>query len=125
MLQRGAVHEGCDDAERLVAGRPPRVGRLPKVYEPSDLQLGVTTYSSAIFNFIPEFATRFYAAVRRQDREAVYAGLRDKDKAFEWLEKDFQSRSGRLAEYRWEDQFESLRDDPRFNDLINRMGLPP
>ena len=55
---------------------------------------------------------------------AVYAGLGDKDKAFEWLEKDFQSRSGRLAEYRWQDQFQSLRDDPRFNDLMQRMGLP-
>ena len=55
---------------------------------------------------------------------AVYAGLSDKDKAFEWLEKDFQVRTGRLSELRWTDQFESLRDDPRFNDLIKRMGLP-
>ena len=59
-----------------------------------------------------------------QHLAAAYAGLGDKDKAFEWLEKDFQIRSGRLAEYRWEDQFESLRDDPRFKDLMKRMGLP-
>jgi 5-dehydro-4-deoxyglucarate dehydratase len=39
--------------------------------------MGVTTYSSAVFNFVPEFATAFYAAVRRQDRDMVYAGLRD------------------------------------------------
>ena len=55
---------------------------------------------------------------------AVYAGLGDKDKSFEWLEKDFQNRNGRLGELRWEDQFVSLRDDPRFKDLIKRMGLP-
>ncbi len=55
---------------------------------------------------------------------AVYVGLGDKDKAFEWLEKDFQARNGKLAEIRWQIQFEPLRDDPRFKDLIKRIGLP-
>ncbi|HZE72930.1 MAG TPA: FlgO family outer membrane protein [Pyrinomonadaceae bacterium] len=55
---------------------------------------------------------------------AVYVGLGDKDKAFEWLEKDFQARNGKLAEIRWQLQFEPLRDDPRFKDLLKRMGLP-
>ena len=55
---------------------------------------------------------------------AVYAGLGDKDKAFEWLEKDFQARNGKLAEIRWQLQFESLRDDPRFKGLLKRMNLP-
>ncbi|MBA3770015.1 MAG: tetratricopeptide repeat protein [Blastocatellia bacterium] len=55
---------------------------------------------------------------------AVYAGLGDKDKAFEWLEKDFQSRNGDLAYIRWEIPYESLRDDPRYKDLLKRMGLP-
>jgi len=31
----------------------------------------VSTYSSAIFNFMPEFALRFYAAVRSGDRDSV------------------------------------------------------
>ena len=55
---------------------------------------------------------------------AVYAGLGDKDKAFEWLEKDFQARSGSLSDIRWAIPCESLRDDPRFKDLLKRMGLP-
>jgi Flp pilus assembly protein TadD len=55
---------------------------------------------------------------------AVYAALGDKDKAFEWLEKDFQSRSGELPIIRWGLTFESLRDDPRYKDLLKRMGLP-
>lgn len=54
----------------------------------------------------------------------IYAGLGDKDKAFEWLEKDFQARNGKLSEIRWQLQFETMRDDPRFKDLIKRMGLP-
>jgi len=55
---------------------------------------------------------------------AIYVGLGDKDKAFEWLEKDFQARNAKLTEIRWQLQFESLRDDPRFKDLLKRMGLP-
>ncbi|MFJ4650986.1 5-dehydro-4-deoxyglucarate dehydratase [Nocardia sp. NPDC088792] len=39
-------------------------------------EMGVTTYSSAIFNFAPKFALDFYQAVRAHDREAVYARLR-------------------------------------------------
>jgi TolB-like protein/Flp pilus assembly protein TadD len=53
---------------------------------------------------------------------AVYLGLGDKDKAFEWLEKDFQVRNGKLKEVRWQLQFESIFDDPRFKDLMRRMG---
>ncbi|MEP6743034.1 MAG: protein kinase [bacterium] len=54
----------------------------------------------------------------------VYAGLGEKDRAFEWLEKDLQARNGKLAEIRWQIQFESLRDDPRYKDLLKRMNLP-
>jgi len=54
----------------------------------------------------------------------VYLGLGDKDKAFEWLEKDFQARNAKLIEIRWQLEFESLRDDARFKDLLKRMGVP-
>jgi len=55
---------------------------------------------------------------------AVYVGLGDKNEAFEWLEKDFQARTGKLTEIRWQLQFEPLRDDARYKDLIKRIGLP-
>jgi TolB-like protein/Flp pilus assembly protein TadD len=59
------------------------------------------------------------------DLATVYAGLGDKDQAFAWLEKDFQARSGQLPRIRWESPFESLRSDPRYADLLRRMGLKP
>ena len=55
---------------------------------------------------------------------SVYAGLSDKDKVFEWLDKDFQNRDGSLAEITASVPLEGLRDDPRFKDLLKRMGLP-
>jgi TolB-like protein/Tfp pilus assembly protein PilF len=54
---------------------------------------------------------------------SVYAGLGENDKAFEWLEKDFQTK----ADLTWiccEIPFETLRDDPRYKDLLKRMKLP-
>lgn len=55
------------------------IGGLPtaETYALPYLELGVTTYSSAIFNFAPEWATAFYNAVRRRDHDEVYSRLRD------------------------------------------------
>ncbi len=55
------------------------IGGLPtaETFALPYLEMGVTTYSSAIFNFVPGFAQQFYAAVRSRDRERVYAGLRE------------------------------------------------
>lgn len=55
------------------------VGGLPtaETYALPYLELGATTYSSAIFNFAPQWALDFYAAVRAQDRTLVYDMLRD------------------------------------------------
>lgn len=55
------------------------IGGLPtaETFALPYLEMGVTTYSSAIFNFLPEFAQAFYAAVRRRDREEVFKGLRE------------------------------------------------
>jgi 5-dehydro-4-deoxyglucarate dehydratase len=55
------------------------IGGLPtaETYALPYLELGVTTYSSAIFNFVPEFALRFYAAVRARDHEYVFRSMRD------------------------------------------------
>ena len=54
---------------------------------------------------------------------AVYAGVGDKDKAFEWLEKDFREKND-IGFIRWRMAFDSLHDDPRFKDLLKRLGLP-
>ena len=56
---------------------------------------------------------------------AVYAGLGEKDQAFAWLEKDFQQGSGVLPYITWWVNFDDLRSDPRYADLLRRMGLQP
>lgn len=55
------------------------VGGLPtaELFALPYLSLGLTTYSSAIFNFVPELALAFYAAVCSGDHALVFALLRD------------------------------------------------
>lgn len=55
------------------------IGGLPtaETFAAPYLTLGVTTYSSAIFNFMPRWALSFYKAARNQDHAAVMAGLRN------------------------------------------------
>jgi hypothetical protein len=55
----------------------------------------------------------------------VYAGLGDKNQAFAWLEKDLEQHSILLPEITWRFAFEDLRSDPRYADLVHRMGLKP
>jgi len=54
----------------------------------------------------------------------VYAGLDDKGKAFEWLEKAYQDHSPWLIWLKVDPRFDRLHGDPRFADLLRRMGLP-
>ncbi|GAB3443207.1 5-dehydro-4-deoxyglucarate dehydratase [Actinophytocola sediminis] len=79
------LKDGVGDIERLtrtyakVGDRLIYIGGLPtaETFALPLLQLGMSTYSSALYNFLPEFALRFYAAVRAQDRDAVYRMLRE------------------------------------------------
>jgi hypothetical protein len=55
----------------------------------------------------------------------VYIGLGDKDQAFVWLEKAFQERSNALVWLKVWPLWDPLRSDPRFDDLLRRVGLEP
>ncbi len=53
-----------------------------------------------------------------------YALLGEKDRAFSWLEKAYREKSGFLPMIKSDPSFDSLRSDPRYADLLKRMGLP-
>ena len=55
----------------------------------------------------------------------IYAGLGDKNKAFHFLEKAYQDRSPDIPYFLKADiRLDSLRSDPRFKDLLRRVGSP-
>ena len=53
-----------------------------------------------------------------------YALLADKDKAFGWLERAYAEKSGYLLYLKSDPAYDPLRSDPRYADLLRRMGLP-
>ena len=79
------LKDGVGNIEQLtrtyakVGDRLIYIGGLPtaETFALPLLQLGMSTYSSALYNFLPEFALRFYAAVRAQDRDTVYRMLNE------------------------------------------------
>ena len=55
------------------------IGGLPtaETFAMPYLEMGVTTYSSAIFNFLPDWALSFYRAVRARDHATVLRELKE------------------------------------------------
>jgi len=53
---------------------------------------------------------------------AVYAGLGEKDKAFEWLTKAYEEHAGQMVCIRVDPWIKNLRSDPRYKELLKKMG---
>jgi len=55
----------------------------------------------------------------------IYTGLGDKEQAFAWLERGYEERETPLYFLKVDPIWDPLRSDPRFNDLLRRIGLAP
>jgi TolB-like protein/Tfp pilus assembly protein PilF len=58
------------------------------------------------------------------DVAQLYSTLGDKDKAFFWLNKAYEERAVRLIYLRVEPEYDPLRTDPRYVELVRRIGFP-
>jgi len=79
-------------------------------------------------------ARRVLAELKRQNAQGrvppevfvdIYIALGDKDQAFAWLEKAYAERSTGLTSLKVSPTYDPLRSDPRFADLMRRVGLSP
>ena len=55
----------------------------------------------------------------------VYAGLDEADQAFQWLDRAIDERSGSVRYLKIDARLKDLRQDPRYANLMARVGLPP
>ncbi len=58
------------------------------------------------------------------DIASDYAELGEMEKAFEWLEKAYAERDRQLTFIKHYPAFDNLHSDPRYKDLLHRIGLP-
>jgi len=84
---------------------------------------GKQTEARAILNQLDSLSKRRY--VSPLYFAIVYAGLKDKDKALEYLNKAFDARHPGLVLIRIEPMFDGLRSDERFKQLIKRFEPIP
>ena len=54
----------------------------------------------------------------------IYAGLGNKDETFVWLNRAYQERSYLLTYLTVDERLDNLHSDPRFDELVRRVGLP-
>jgi Tfp pilus assembly protein PilF len=55
----------------------------------------------------------------------AFNGLGDREKALDWLERGFQEHDVRLIFLKVDPKWNNLRSEPRFQDLMRRVGLSP
>jgi TolB-like protein/DNA-binding winged helix-turn-helix (wHTH) protein len=58
------------------------------------------------------------------DLAVVYAGLGRRDAAFTWLNRAYEQLSYQLIYLKVDPRFDSLRSDPRYAELLRRIGFP-
>jgi TolB-like protein len=83
---------------------------------------GRTKEAHAVLDRLLEMSRTRY--VPAYDVAVVYMGLGEKARAFEWLNKAYEERSGFLVYIKCDRRFDGLRSDPRFVDLLGKIGLP-
>jgi TolB-like protein/Flp pilus assembly protein TadD/predicted Ser/Thr protein kinase len=99
-------------------GRPERAEAFAAGYRRAKLKGACT----ALIEELKNESQREY--VSPYEIALYYARMGDRDHTFEWLEKAYAERSGRMEYIKMEDFFEPFHSDPRYIDLLKRMGLP-
>jgi serine/threonine protein kinase/Tfp pilus assembly protein PilF len=119
-LQKSMYKEGIAEFENLLTispGYPLGLSDLGYAYAVT----GRRAEAQKVLDQLNELSKQKY--VQAVLRARIYAGVGEKDKAFEWLEKGFEDRT--LPAIKVDPTFDPLRSDPRFADLLRRMNLQP
>jgi serine/threonine-protein kinase len=107
VLQKSIALGGGVMALNIITGSYARMGKVVEAHQGLNKILEVRKQK-----YVPAY---FIAA--------IYAGLGEADTSFEWLERAYEERNGFLIFLGVEHAFYGLHPDPRFKDLLQRIGL--
>jgi tetratricopeptide (TPR) repeat protein len=119
-VQKSIYKEGIAELEKAVAilpGNPLVLSGMGYAYAAAGRRLE----AQKVLDQLDELSKQKY--VPAGSRAHIYAGLGEKNKAFDWLEKGYEDRS--VYGIKADPAFDPLRSDPRWIDLLRRMNLQP
>jgi TolB-like protein len=105
-------------AIRLLSNNSEALSRLGYIYASAKRRAA----ARMILHKLKELRKRRYVAA--YDVAVVYAALGEKEGAFAWLETAFAEHDETLCQLGIDPMIDSLRSDPRFTDMLYRIGLP-
>ena len=118
--QKKMYKQSLEQYDRAVAGS--RNSTLMKVERASVLAMsGDTEKAQAELREIQEIAKERY--ISSYHIATIYVALKDRDTAFEWLEKAFNERADWMVFLNVDPRWNGLKSDPRFAGLLRRMNL--
>jgi tetratricopeptide (TPR) repeat protein len=115
-MYREAVAES-QKASELSQGSPYALGVLGHAYALS----GDRKKSLEIIGQLDELSKSRYVAPF--ETALIWAGLDNKERALEWLDKAMEDRSWGVMWLKVDPRFDRLRTDPRFVSILQRLGL--
>jgi tetratricopeptide (TPR) repeat protein len=116
----------CRDAIRELEKTVARAGRIPVYLAALGHAYAAAGDRNGALRVLDELRGRTGSSyISPVDIATVYVGLRDKDSAFEWLERAYEGRAYGLVFMNVDPRFDALRKDPRFADLLRRIGQQP
>jgi eukaryotic-like serine/threonine-protein kinase len=118
---KGLYSEAISEAQKAASFS----GRTPRFVAGIGYALAAAGKRGAAHNIIDELARSSKSGnVSPSYIAGIYSTLGERDQAFEWLEKAYQVRDDQLTRIMLDPVFGSIRSDPRYTDLLRRMGLP-
>jgi TolB-like protein/tetratricopeptide (TPR) repeat protein len=113
----GEAIKDYQNALKLSPGDPNYLAALGHVYASSGNSSAARNILDTMFveNKVQPVSPFFFAL--------VYAGLNDKGKALEWLEKACEEKSGSVRYLKMEPRLQNVRNEPRYSALMKKIGL--
>jgi TolB-like protein len=118
--QKGLYGEAIKEYVAAIAGSGNRdlAAAVEQAYSASGYKSALRTWAEGL----KEESKRRY--IPPYPIALIYARLGETDQSFEWLERAYEQRASVLPFLRVQPIFDSIRSDPRFDDLVRRLHFP-
>jgi len=116
--EKGMYKEALGQLLQLPAG-PLKLGELGDTYA----RMGNKAAAQAAIQKLVDSSAK--NPVGTFEVAVVYAGLGEKDRAFEWLQSAYKVHDSEMCYLKSDPRLDPLHSDPRFQDLLRRMNFPP